>query len=175
MSNFLRFFYVAVIAVVLMPVEGRAQCDIRSFIVNDITSIQQHEETALAFALSATQNEYENAQKDFSHAGSWAGGYGLFDDKGTYSQAQARAQQIAQAVHFDYSKSYASNYLNQHPSQEALDKYVECLHSKSPGLRIWFDSQDGDFFKYKAFWIGRDLGQGVGHLEKRTPMMASRA
>jgi hypothetical protein len=166
MTNFLKAtLCILIMAMILIPTKGQAQCDVRSFMVNNITSVQKSSETELAFVLTASKEEYEKAKTDLSHSGSWLGGYGLFDDKGTYEQAQDKARKIAQAINFDYSNSYASSYFTQQVSGAALDAYVQCLNRNAPGLQMWLSGRTGDFFKYEAFWVGANTTQGVGKLE----------
>src|SRR5262249_34068088 len=52
--------------------------------------------------------------------------------------------------------SYASNYLSQTVSGKALDDYVQCLETdkNAPGLRLWIQKREGDYFTIRGFWIG---------------------
>jgi hypothetical protein len=133
---------------------ARADCNIRDYIVQNTTSIQQSGATELAFVLTATQSEYENAKKNFAGSGE----YGLFSGALSYGQAQEKAREIAQATKFDYKGSYASNYLSQSVSGKALDSFAQCLErdKETPGLALWLHSRDGDYFTFRAFWVGAD-------------------
>src|SRR4051794_1076148 len=88
---------------------ARADCNPRDFMVQDVTSIQQSGSTELAFVLTATQSEYDNAKKNFAGSGT----YGLYSGALSYGEAQEKARQIAQSTKFDFKSSYASNYLSQ--------------------------------------------------------------
>jgi hypothetical protein len=167
MISFCKFVFCVLIVAVVFPAKGQAQCDIRSFMVQNITSFQESDETILAFLLTASEKEYDNAKTGLSHAGSWLGPYGLFDDKTTYSQAKEKAHEIAQAINFNYQHTYAASYFNQQASGEALNAYVQCLNKNknSPGLPIWLAQRNGDFFTYQAFWVGADTTQPLGKIE----------
>jgi hypothetical protein len=133
---------------------ARADCNPRDFMVQDVTSIQQSGATELAFVLTATQSEYDNAKKNFAGSGA----YGLFSGALNYGEAQEKARQIAQSTKFDFKSSYALNYLSQSLSGRAQQMYVECLEKDktSPGLALWLQSRDGDYFTFRAFWVGDD-------------------
>jgi hypothetical protein len=138
---------------------ARADCNPRDFIVQDVISIQQSGYTELAFVLTATQSEYDNAKKNLAGSGA----YGLFSGALSYGEARDRAQQIAQTTKFDYKNSYALNYLNQSVSGKALQSYVQCLErdKETPGLALWLHSRDGDYFTFRAFWVGSDTNIGA--------------
>ena len=142
---------------------ARADCNPKDFMVQDVTSIQQSGDTELAFVLTATRSEYENAKKSFAGSGT----YGLFSAALNYDQARDRALQISQATKFDYKNSYASNFLSQTLNGKALDLYVECLErdKEKPGLALWLQSRDGDYFTFRAFWVGNDAGQGTAQYD----------
>jgi hypothetical protein len=131
--------------------EAKADCNPRDFMAAEVKDIQRSGETELAFVLTATVDEFERAKKD-------AGGsaYGLFS--GSYGEAQEKARSVAQATKFDYKSSYASSYFSQTLSKRALGNYVTCLilDKEKPGLRIWLDDRQGDYFTFKAFWVGAD-------------------
>ena len=131
---------------------ARADCDPKVFMVQETTSFQQSGATELAFVLTATQAEYDKAKTNIAGSGS----YGLISGALSYDQAQEKARQIAQTTKFDYSSHYASNYLNQSISGKALDNYTQWLEKdkERPGLALWLQSRDGDYFTFRAFWIG---------------------
>ncbi|MCK1541620.1 hypothetical protein IVB12_06405 [Bradyrhizobium sp. 179] len=133
-------------------VAAYADCNPKDFMVQETTSIQQSGSTELAFVLTATQQEYESAKKNIAGSGS----YGLFSGALSYGQAQEKARQIAESTKFDYKNSYASNYLAQSLSGKALDAYVECIEKdkEKPGLALWLQSREGDYFTFRAFWVG---------------------
>jgi hypothetical protein len=142
---------------------ARADCNPKDFMVQDVMSIQQSGDTELAFVLTASQSEYETAKKSMAGSGT----YGLFSAALNYNQARDRAFQISQATKFDYKNSYASNYLSQTLNGKALDLYVQCLEKdkEKPGLALWFQSRDGDYFTFRAFWVGNDAGQGTAQYD----------
>src|SRR6266566_2142408 len=108
-------FVAGLLVLGVSSIAARADCNIREYIVQNTTSIQQSGSTELAFVLTATQSEYENAKKNFAGSGE----YGLFSGALSYGEAQERARQIAQSTKFDYKSSYASNYLSQTVSGKA--------------------------------------------------------
>jgi hypothetical protein len=146
--------FVTPLSFLLSP--ARAECDPRVFMVQDVTSIQQSGDTELAFVLTSSQSEYENAKKNFGGSGA----YGLFSAALSWGDAKERAHQISQATKFDYKSSYASNYVTQSLSPRAQDSYVQCLEKdkSSPGLALWLQRRDGDYFTFRAYWIGSDTG-----------------
>lgn len=134
--------------------QANADCNVKDYLVQDVTSIQQSGATEIAFVLTATQAEFENAKKNAAGSGS----YGLISGALSYGEAQEKARQIAQSTKFDYKSSYASNYLNQSVSGKAQDSYIQCLEKdkERPGLALWLQSRDGDYFTFRAFWVGSD-------------------
>lgn len=132
--------------------EASADCDPRAFLVMEIKTISQTFEQELAFVLTANEQEYETAKKSMGGSG----GYGLISGSLNYTQAQERARSIAQSIRFDYKTSYALNYFAQTISGEALNAYVRCLErdKERPGLTLWLHERTGDFFKFRAFWVG---------------------
>lgn len=148
------FFILAAAIMGVTSVEARADCDARAFMVKDVRSIQQSGETELAFVLTATREEYEAAKKN----GALGGTYKLFSASLNYQEARQKATRIAQATRFDYHNSYASNYLSQTLSGKALDNYVACLErdKERPGLALWLQHRDGNYFTFRAFWVGAD-------------------
>jgi hypothetical protein len=143
------------LAVGTTSITARADCNPRDFMVQEVTSIQQSLETELAFILTANQKEYENAQKNAAGTDP----YGLFSL--SYGDAQTKAREIAQSIKFDYRQSYASNYFNQSLSGKALDAYVKRLEldKEKPGLALWLQKREGDYFTFGAFWVGADTKQ----------------
>lgn len=144
--------------------EAEASCSPRDFLVQDVRSMQQSAETELAFVLTSTQEEFENAKK----SGAASGGYGLLTGSGSFAQTKERARRIAEAVKFDYSHSYAASYFSQTVSQGALEAYRQCLlnDKESPGLRLWLVQRDGDYFTFNTFWVGSDTKVAVGEYDK---------
>src|SRR5712671_2451956 len=87
------------VALILMstcicPNLAHADCNPRDFMVQDITSLQQSGDTELAFVLTSTQSEYDNAKKGFGGSGA----YGLFSSSLSWGDAKERARQISQAT-----------------------------------------------------------------------------
>lgn len=150
-------FYLAGLLALGASVEAKADCNPKDFMVQETTSIQQSGSTELAFMLTATQAEYENAKKNIAGSGS----YGLFSGALSYGDAQQKARQIAEATKFDYKNSYASNYLTQSLSEKALDAYVQCIEKdkEKPGLALWLQARDGDYFTFRAFWVGANTNE----------------
>jgi hypothetical protein len=105
---------------------AKADCNPKDFMVQDVTSIQQSGATELAFVLTATQSDYENAKKNIAGSGA----YGLFSGALNYGEAQEKARQIAQSTKFDFKSSYASNYLSQSLSGRA--QHVRCPDQRAP-------------------------------------------
>src|ERR1700722_15336998 len=134
-------------------------CNPRDFLMQDTASIQQSGDTELAFVLTSTQSEYENAKKSFGSSGA----YDLFSATLSWDEAKDRARQIAQATKFDYKTSYASNYLIQSVSGKALDALSQCYEKdkERPGLALWLKSRDGDYFTCGACWVGADATAGI--------------
>jgi hypothetical protein len=130
-----------------------ASCDIHDYIVRDTAAINQSNETQLAFVLTATESEYNAAKKN----GAGGGGYALFSESLGYNNAQERARSIAQATQFDYKNSYARNFLYQNVSPAAAALYLDCIASaEKPGLYLWLDSRQGDYFTFEALWVSSD-------------------
>ena len=142
---------VVVVALAATSVKAATDCDPRVFMVQDVQAIQESGETELAFVLTATEQEFDKAK-----SGAGASLYGLLSLN--YQEAQEKARAIAQATKFDYKSSYAASYFSQTLSPTALQAYVQCLNhdNGSPGLRLWLNSRQGDFFTFEAFWVGAD-------------------
>jgi hypothetical protein len=53
--------------------------------------------------------------------------------------------------------------LSQTLSGKALDSYVQCIEKgkDTPGLALWIESRDGDYFTFGAFWVGADTSVGA--------------
>jgi hypothetical protein len=145
---------------------AKADCNIRDFIVQDVVSIQQSGTTQLAFVLTATESEYQRAKTNLTGGGDV---FGLFSGNLTFGQAKERAREIAQATRFDYMTSYASSYLSQTTSGRALDSYVQCLENdkNSPGLRLWIQKREGDYFTIRGFWIGANTNTPEAKLDAK--------
>src|SRR6266446_1873067 len=147
--------FVSAVALLVAASAARADCNIKDFIVQDVISIQQSGSTQLAFVLTTTESQYESAKKNIAGSADF---FGLFSGGLTYGQAKERARQIAQATKFDYMTSYASSYLSQTVSGKALDDYVQCLEKEKdknvPGLRLWIQKREGEYFTIRGFWIG---------------------
>lgn len=145
--------FVSAVALLGAASAARADCNIKDFIVQNVLSIQQSGSTQLAFVLTATESEYNSAK---TNIGSGADVFGLFSGNLTFGQAKQRALQIAQATKFDYSSSYALNYLSQTVSDSALKAYGDCLEKdkSGPGLRLWIHKREGNYFTIRGFWIG---------------------
>jgi hypothetical protein len=127
--------------------------------IQDVTSIQQSGETELAFVLTSSREEYDNAKRSASGSGS----YGLISGSANWSDAKEKALRIAEATKFNSESSYASNYFAQQISGKAMDGYMKCLDSDKevPGMHVWFDHRLGDYFTFKAFWVGADTSVGA--------------
>lgn len=132
---------------------AKAQCDPRTFLVQEMKDIRATGETELAFVLTATSEEFDAAKK----SGALSGSYGLISGSGSYGEAKEKAVRIAQATKFDYRSSYASSYFSQTVSTKALEAYESCLNHKSAGLPVWLRSREGDYLTFEAFWVGRNL------------------
>jgi hypothetical protein len=92
-----KSFLVAIVSLGATSFAARADCNPRDFMVRDVKSIQQSGETELAFVLTSTEEEFNNAKK----GGSASGAYGLISGSANYQEAQDKARRIAQAVKFD--------------------------------------------------------------------------
>jgi hypothetical protein len=137
---------------VYMSTGTASACNIRDFLVNDITSIKQSAQSELAFVLSSSQSEFEKAK-----AGGVLDVFDLFSLD--YNQAQSKAQQIAQSINFDSKSSYTSNYFNQIVDQNAIDAYKQCLNHNTPGMYIWLSDHQGDYYTFTGFWVGNNVDQ----------------
>jgi hypothetical protein len=135
-------------------ISANAECDPRTFLVQDIASIQRSGETELAFVLTSTEEEFDNAKRNASASG----GYGLITGSANWSEAKEKARRIAESTKFDYRNSYAESYFSQTISPAAMNAYVTCLNAmrETPGLSLWLTERQGDFLTFKAFWVGRD-------------------
>jgi hypothetical protein len=134
---------------------GASACDIRDFLVTDITAIRQSAQTELAFVLTASQMEFNKTKT--------AGGIDVFDLFSLdFNQAQAKAQQIAQAINFDSKASYTSSYFSQTVDPMAIGAYEKCLDHNTPGMYIWLSDRRGDYYIFTAFWVGDDTTQQTG-------------
>lgn len=131
-----------------------SQCDPRVFLVKDVSSITRSGETELAFVLSSTEEEFNNAKQNIGTGGT----YGLISGSATWGEAREKAKRIAETTKFDYSSSYAESYFNQSISTNAKEMYLACLQGirNTPGLNLWLDENKGDFLIFKAFWVGTD-------------------
>lgn len=145
----------AVVGFTLWATQAKAECSARDFMIKEVQDIQQSGETELAFVLTATEEEFNNAKK----SAGLSGAYGLISGSASYGEAQEKARRIAQSTKFDYKSSYASSYFSQSLSPKALDAYVACLErdKERPGLTVWLQGRQGDFFTFRAFWIGSDV------------------
>jgi hypothetical protein len=146
---------VAVAALVLCTAPAKADCNARDFMIKEVQDIQRSGETELSFVLTATEEEFNNAKKNAGLSGA----YGLISGSANYGEAQEKARRIAQSTKFDYKSSYASSYFSQSLSPKALDAYVACLErdKERPGLTVWLQGRQGDFFTFRAFWVGSDV------------------
>src|SRR5262249_761848 len=72
-----------------------------------------------------------------------------------------------QAVRFNYNRDYYANYLSQTISGNALQAYIACLDRsrQTPGIVIWLDKREGDYFSLNAFWVG-DRGESIGKFDQ---------
>jgi hypothetical protein len=93
---------------------------------------------------------------------------------GDYERAKKSALRLAQTTKFEYSSNYSLNYLTQTLSGKARDMYIECLEKdkERPGLAIWLDRREGDYFFLNAFWVG-DEGQAYGEYDPDYPVSDS--
>lgn len=142
----------------LLAVGGSAQgagCNIRDFMVADVTSINLSGENELAFVLTSTKEEFESAKKN----GAAGGTYDLVGGSINWEQARSRAVSIAEATRFDYKSKYAHSYFSQNASQAALGAYKNCLDSarETPGVSLWYEGREGRYLRFGAFWVGTDI------------------
>jgi hypothetical protein len=147
-----KSFVVAIVAMVFASIETKADCNPRDFVVQDVKNIQLTPEIELAFVLTATEHEFNKAKQ----GGATSGGYGLIWGAANYQEAQEKARRIAEATKFNSAGAYAFSYLSQTLSSSALNSYESCLESDrdKPGLTVWLNSKQGDYFTFKAFWVG---------------------
>ncbi len=150
--------FVSALALMAAASSGRADCNVKDFIVEDVVSLQKSGGMQLAFVLTATESEYKAAKKNLDTG---ADVYGLFSGDLNYAQAQQRASQIATATKFNYESSYANSYLSQTVSGQALNAYVKCLEfdKQTPGLRLWLEETKGKYYTIKGFWVGAGTGK----------------
>ncbi|MDA9399709.1 MULTISPECIES: hypothetical protein [Bradyrhizobium] len=153
LSAFLCAMCASAVALFAFTNYAEAQCDPRAFLVQEMKDIRATGETELAFVLTASQEEFDQAKK----SGALSGSYGLISGSGSYAEAKEKAVRIAQATKFDYRSSYATSYFSQTYSARAIAAYESCLNHKSAGLPIWLRSREGDFLTFEAFWVGRNL------------------
>jgi hypothetical protein len=148
-----RMLFLTTFALGTAASAAKADCDIKDFLVKDVVSLNQSGSTQLAFVLTATESQYDNAKKNMDTG---ADVFGLFSGNLNYGQAEEKAHQIAQATKFNYDSSYASSYLSQTVSGKALDDYIACLQNdkNSPGLRLWVNSTSGIYSTINGFWVG---------------------
>lgn len=140
--------------------DARADCNPRDFMIQDFQYVQSSGELEIAFALTMTQEEYDRAKK----SGSAGGTYGIISGSASYGEAQEKARRLAEATKFDYKSSYASLYVAQTLSPKAMEAYTACLEKdkEKPGLVLWLKERQGDYFTFKAFWVGADTTVAVG-------------
>lgn len=141
--------------------QSNAQCDPRTFVVQNTVAYQISAETELSFVLTATKEEFDRAKA----GGAMSGTYGLISGSADYAQSRERAQRIAQSIRFDTSSSYALNYFAQTTSDIWANAYIACLGDNSPGLNIWLDKKQGDFLTFNAIWVGNDTALGSATLD----------
>ena len=135
--------------------QSAVSCDIRDFIVNDITSVSQSSQTELAFILTSSESEFNKAKEH--------GILDVFDLFSLgYNQAKSKAQQIAESINFDSKSSYAESYFSQTIDPSAIQAYEECLTHDTPGMYIWLSSRQGNYYTFKAFWVGDNTLQQIG-------------
>jgi hypothetical protein len=146
-----KAFLAAMVALVATSAGARADCNPRDFLVQDVAAIQQSGETELAFVLTATETEFNAAKQNAGESL-----YGLL--KLSYGEAQEKARQIAQGTKFDYKSSYTTSFFSQTLSPKAVAAYVDCLQrdKETPGIRLWLEARQGDYFTFGAFWVGSD-------------------
>ncbi|KQW82038.1 hypothetical protein [Ensifer sp. Root127] len=158
-----KFSLVAAVSLGTLAVQARAECNPRTFMVKEVQDIQQSGETELAFVLTSSEEKFNSAKKNASASGA----YGIISGSANYGEAQEKARKIAQATKFDYKNSYASSYFSQTLSAKALAAYRECLvlDKEKPGLRLWLNSREGDFFFFNSFWVGTDTKQGIAQYD----------
>ncbi|CAD7036186.1 hypothetical protein RHAB21_02493 [Pseudorhizobium halotolerans] len=153
------------VGMLMWTVEAHAQeCDPRSFMIQNISSIQQSGETELAFVLTSSREEFETVKK----SGGLAGSYNLISGSANYDEAKQKAEQIAQSIRFDYRQSYASSIFLQAISPLATAAYSECLNKnrETPGLALWFEKMEGDYVTLRAFWIGRNVNLATAEYDE---------
>jgi hypothetical protein len=153
----------AVLTLSLLPQIALAQCDPVDFIVADISNVTMTDDVRTAFLNVATKEQYEKA----TQGGSTAMKYGPFDGDLNYNNAKAAALKEAELRKYTFDSYHYRRILTQKLSPIGAEAYAKCLEQdrSSPGLRVWFSRVEGPFFFLKAFWVGRDTGQGVGTLE----------
>jgi hypothetical protein len=95
---------------------AKAECNPRDFLVKDTQALQESSETELAFVLTATKDEFDEAKRDIGIGGR----YGIISGSATFPEAKDKATKIAQSTKFDYHSSYAKQYFVQTISPNAL-------------------------------------------------------
>ena len=146
-----RIFLAGVVgATSFLLTEAKADCNPRDFA--EIKDIQQSGETELAFALTATEQEFEKAKKGGATSGSYGG---IISGSANVEEAREKAHQIATATKFDYASSYAYSYFSQSISPIL---YLACLEKEkqAPGITMWLGKRQGDYFTFNVSWIGTD-------------------
>jgi hypothetical protein len=133
---------------------AQTECSPAEFMAREPESVVASEYMQIAFIRTATKEQYEMAREKLADRISFGPVSGLVD----YDKAREAAKAEAEALKFDFGLEYYSSYLAQKISDNAKSLYVDCLRSQKPepGLRLWLDRREGDYYFLNGIWIGKD-------------------
>lgn len=140
-----------------------AACNIRDYLVKNVSNITRSGASELAFVLSSTEEEFDAAQKNAAGQGQ----YGIIGGSGSWAESRSNARKIASQTKFNSSSSYAEDLFNQTVDAGAIAAYRFCLSQEreAPGVELWLAERKGDIFTFHAFWIGSNIADGTPQVE----------
>jgi hypothetical protein len=117
-------------------------------------SILASDYTKIAFARTATKEQYDLARATLQEKLNFGSMTGAVE----YDVARNVAAAEALALQFDFGAEYYESYLAQRIVDNVKSAYVDCLRAKTvePGLSIWLDRREGDYYFLRAIWVGKD-------------------
>jgi hypothetical protein len=129
-------------------------CSPAEFMAKEPDSILASDYTKIAFVRTATNEQYDLARQALQDKLN----FGPMTGPVKYDQAQAVAEAEAQAIRFDFGAEYYESYLAQRIIGNVKEQYVECRRAQTvqPGLNLWLDRREGDYYFLHGIWIGND-------------------
>jgi hypothetical protein len=129
-------------------------CSPAKFMAEAPDSILASDYTKVAFARTATKEQYDLAREKLQEKLNFGSMTGVVE----YDTARSVAAAEALALKFDYGAEYYESYLAQRIVDKVKSAYVECLRAQTvePGLNMWLDRREGDYYFLRAIWVGKD-------------------